>query len=215
MGYIYEVGVGDVEDLSVFEDFYLREVRERKRIATEDNVQDGDGMNDYFREYDPSSEQDGCGTLDFFRGLFRAVIPVLKPIGKHLMKQGIRAGVATVGDIAQGEHWKAAAKRRLNDMGDDIIEQVQNKVQKMSGMGYNDHYLGEPSKQKALTYDVNDNPNKKIASERELFSLSPPFEGEGCVSSRRHSTPKTWFNKVAKKKKKKHQKGKGIGSGWL
>jgi hypothetical protein len=226
--------VHDAEDLRCFEDFYVNEARERKRQQYY-NEMTGGGMGDYFREYDPS-EQDGCGPLDFFRGLFRAVIPVLKPVGKHLMKQAIRTAVATVGDIAQGEHWKTAAKRRLADAGDEIVEQVQNKVQKMSGLGYGDmnyidsnYYYGEPSNLKAIEYvpSTSGEHNKREAYEQQLFSLNPPPVREGCVSTPVRSAlskPKQWFNKVRKvvkkkrgrnKKQSKKQKGKGIEEQWL
>ena len=72
--------------------------------------------------------QRGGGIGSFFRGLFRAVAPVMKSVGKTVGKEALRAGANILADSAQGrdireslkEHGKAALSSTLREAGDIV-----------------------------------------------------------------------------------------------
>jgi hypothetical protein len=201
------------DEMEVFRDHYLTIDRMRKDILKNENANNNDafegrGLDEYFREY----EQDGSGLSDFFRGLYRAFEPAVKPAGKYLLKRAFRTGVTTLSDVAQGQNWKAAVKRRLGEAGDEIADEVRSKISRMAGEGYDegfDDYDHEYSSNVDEAYKksgvrASEHPscssreNVRSEAERQLFSLRPPPVREGRVSARVKKE-----TKEAKKKKKK------------
>src|SRR5438874_3064362 len=107
----------------IYSDFYHRK------------HQRGYGMDDYFRVY-RRDDQSGDGFGSFLRGLFRAIVPLAKPAVKSLAKHAFSTATGVLSDVAHGEDWRVAGKRRLGETGDKIIGQIDNKVQKlMTGSG--------------------------------------------------------------------------------
>ena len=76
--------------------------------------------------------QRGAGIGSFFRGLFRAVAPVFKSVGKTVGREALRAGANILADSTQGrnfkeslqEHGKAALSTTLREAG-DIVQRGQ------------------------------------------------------------------------------------------
>lgn len=69
--------------------------------------------------------QRGAGIGSFFRGLFRAVAPIAKSVGRTVGRQALKAGANILADTAQGrnireslkEHGKAAIGTALRETG--------------------------------------------------------------------------------------------------
>jgi hypothetical protein len=75
--------------------------------------------------------QYGNGIGSFFQGLWRTIRPLVFPAAKAVGKELLKTGVATVGDIASGENFKVAAKRRFGEARDSLREKLENKISKM------------------------------------------------------------------------------------
>jgi hypothetical protein len=193
----------------MFEDLYINQI-----IA-----QRGGGMGDYFAEYTPES-QEGASLGSFFRGLFRAIIPLAKPALKSLGKHAFTTAIGTVGDIAHGEDWRVAAKRRMNEAGENIIGQVGTKVQQMTGSGFDINDLSEFSELRNSNYgniseDEDYNGSTAKNARKLLFSLNPPPGVKGCaaVKNRQRNAPSgvsKCKKPLSKKKKVKKPKKKQI-----
>ena len=72
--------------------------------------------------------QRGTGIGSFFRGLFRAVAPVLRSVGKTAGREALRAGVNILSDTVDGrgvkesfnEHGKRALSNTLRESGEIV-----------------------------------------------------------------------------------------------
>ena len=173
----------------------------------------GNGMGNFFVAHQPTQQryhqpqQNGGGFGTFLSGLFRAAKPMFMPILKNLGKQALATSVAVVGDVAHGHDWRESAKRRFGETGDEIVTQVQNKVQKlMTGSGVHHHFHHPPQKRAYSSdyeyaadmlegRDVAGNegvefsshpPNSKKRKReaiQKLLSIKPPPGVEGSSSS--------------------------------
>jgi hypothetical protein len=198
------------EELELLRDHFVLSHRlHRGRVSVEDfeNFKglEGGGLDDYFREY---NQQDGDGAGDIFRGLYRAFEPVLKPVGKYLMRKAMRTGVSALSDMAQGEHWKAAMKRRLGEAGDDIVDDVRGKLSKMGGGGYDEGYDDYDHEYADSVDEAYRNRDKREEAERQLFSLRPPPVREGRVSALAKKLQNKKKKKTSVKKKKTEVRSK-------
>ena len=76
--------------------------------------------------------QKGYGLGGLFKGMLRTVTPHLKrglaEVGKQVLKNGVRV----MEDVAKGENFKSAAKKRAKEGVDDVINSVINKKAKKS-----------------------------------------------------------------------------------
>ncbi len=55
--------------------------------------------------------QRGGGLGSIFRGLFRAILPVAKSVGRAVGKQALRTGAAVASDMADGANFKESIKK--------------------------------------------------------------------------------------------------------
>ena len=173
------------------------------------DVQNGNGMQDFFIEYTPS--QDGAGIGSFLAGLFRG----LRPIGKKLLsaagKHALNTAVGVVSDIAHGDKWRDAVKYRAAQTGDRILDQVNTKVdQIMSGSGMRQPRMDYSSR---ITFPDGSYENrelKKIAASKILFSLHPPVEQAGSRKKLKKKPKKSSAatKRTSTSKKKKTTKGR-------
>lgn len=77
--------------------------------------------------------QRGDGFGSFFRGLYRAVLPLVKKGAKAVGKQAMKSGVALIGDVAAGHDLREAAKHRLDQFGDELVHTTEDKIKSMTG----------------------------------------------------------------------------------
>ena len=69
--------------------------------------------------------QRGHGLLS---GLARMVIPLLKQGGKTLLKEGVRTGAHILGDVMSGQNLQAAARQRVKQGGQRLLQQAAHSV---------------------------------------------------------------------------------------
>ena len=77
--------------------------------------------------------QRGMGIGSFFRGLFRAVAPIVRSVGKTAGREALRAGAGILTDTLQGrdikdslnEHGRKAIGNTLKETGDIIQRRPQ------------------------------------------------------------------------------------------
>src|SRR5579859_5852529 len=235
MGTVFEIDPDVEKELGRMERWYVTDSRIARQRVIDGSVddQDGNGLEHYFSQFDPKlngMSQSGEEMPALLWGLTRRFLsplaPAVKPFGKYVFKKAMRAGVATLKDVAQGDNWKEALKRRAGDAGDEIIDDMHGKVQKlMGGDGYGEGYGGDYDAQdydyyndkfkwgpssgiKAIEYPGHHSSSGediKAESQRQLFSLRPPPSREGCVSAlvrRRQTKKKTAGTKRRQAKKK-------------
>ena len=172
----------DAESIQLAEKVYrpIFVIIATKRYTSEDQsggllpfvfYQDGNGY-----EYE---DQDG---ENFWSRLFKIFAPAAKAGARSLMKHGIKTVVNTVGDVAKGEDWKIAAKRRLGETGDNILSQIQGKVADMVGSGYPMDVLDKygnvhayiPNRLQLSHPSESYRTDKKTAATRALLSIEAP-----------------------------------------
>lgn len=86
--------------------------------------------------------QRGAGIGSFFRGLFRAVAPMIKSVGKSVGREALRAGANVLADATQGrnigdslkEHGRMAVSNSLREAG-DIVQRGGKRKQVGRGIG--------------------------------------------------------------------------------
>lgn len=89
--------------------------------------------------------QRGAGLGSFFRGLFRALLPVAKSAGKALGKQALSTGAQIASDVVAGRTIKEATKRRGKAGAATLLRKAATKISQ-SGRG-----LGRKPKRKRTT----------------------------------------------------------------
>jgi hypothetical protein len=89
------------------------------------------GANPYQRGF--GYYQHGSGISDFFRTLWRAMLPLVKSTGKAMGQEALSTGSRILEKVAQGENLKAT-------VGDEALKGVENLIekarQKQNGGGY-------------------------------------------------------------------------------
>ena len=68
--------------------------------------------------------QRGGGLGNFLGRLFRFILPVAKKMGKAVGKQALASGADFIGDVAQGENPKTAAKKRTRQGVGNLANRV-------------------------------------------------------------------------------------------
>jgi len=136
--------------------------------------------------------------IDWLLAMF---IPALKKLGKHALS----TSVAVVGDVSRGHDWRESAKRRFSETGEEIVGEVQNKVQSlMTGSGVH-HHFHHQSKKRPYSSDYEyaadflegrdvagnegepSNKKRKMEAKLKLLSIKPPPGAEGNISNRKRS----------------------------
>ena len=79
--------------------------------------------------------QRGAGIGSFFRGLFRAVAPVLKSVGKTVGKEALRAGANILADTTEGRDIKDSLKEHGKMALSNSLRQAGDIVQRGHGVG--------------------------------------------------------------------------------
>lgn len=77
--------------------------------------------------------QRGQGLGSFFRGLFRAILPVAKKVGKTVGKQALSTGADILGDMVRGEN----IRNSLNNRGKQAVGELAKKLAQQQTGGYN------------------------------------------------------------------------------
>ena len=111
-------------------------------------------------------------------------MPAAKAVGKELM----RSGVATVADVASGEKFKTAAKRRLGEAGSNLRDKLERKVTSLA--------TGDGARKGRRKKRV----KRLLKARMNLSNLLRPIPPASRSSSRRATTKK---RKKPRKKKKK------------
>src|SRR5271170_523183 len=192
----------------VYIDSYVDEILDDIARVNGTSRQRGHGMGDFFvanrqPAYQP---QKGGGFGKFLGSLFRSVRPMFMPTLKTLGKHALSTSIAVVGDVARGHDWREAAKRRFSETGEEIVGEVQNKVQKlMTGSGVH-HHFHHQSKKRPYSSDYEyaadflegrdvagnegepSNKKRKMEAKLKLLSIKPPPGATaGNISNRKRS----------------------------
>src|SRR5271170_7458236 len=191
----------------VYRDSYVDEILDDIARVNGTPRQRGHGMGDFFvanRQpvYQP---QKGGGFGKFLGSLFRSVRPMFMSTLKKLGKHALSTSIAVVGDVARGHDWREAAKRRFSETGEEIVGEVQNKVQKlMTGSGVH-HHFHHQSKKRPYSSDYEyaadflegkdvvgnegepSNKKRKMEAKLKLLSIKSPPGAEGNISNRKRS----------------------------
>ena len=72
--------------------------------------------------------QRGHGIGNVLGGLARMVVPILKRSGRALLKEGVKAGVGVLKDVAGGEGIKASARKRVKQTGSRLLNRVESAL---------------------------------------------------------------------------------------
>ena len=72
----------------------------------------------------------GSGLGSIFSGLLRSAVPLLKAGGKHLLKEGAKAGLQVVGDVMEGRNIKDSLKTRAKATGKQLFQQAVGGVKR-------------------------------------------------------------------------------------
>ena len=86
------------------------------------------------RRYDV---QAGAGIGKVFGSLFKFLLPLVKKGGRSLGKHALHTGMNIVHDVLSGEKLKEAAKHRVKETGNKIVNDVKVKIDQMTGSGGN------------------------------------------------------------------------------
>jgi hypothetical protein len=73
--------------------------------------------------------QRGAGLGSFFRGVFRALLPMAKSAGKTLGRQALSTGAQIASDVVAGDTIKVAAKRRGKQATKKLLKRAVKKIQ--------------------------------------------------------------------------------------
>ncbi len=71
--------------------------------------------------------QRGGGLGSIFRGLFRAILPVAKSVGRAVGKQALRTGAAIASDVADGANFKESAKKHGREGVKKVVKEVTQR----------------------------------------------------------------------------------------
>ena len=72
--------------------------------------------------------QRGAGLGSFFRGIFRAILPVAKSVGKTVGRQALSTGVQIADDIVSGKTADEAFKTRGRQAASNLVKKAARKV---------------------------------------------------------------------------------------
>ncbi len=100
--------------------------------------------------------QRGHGLGSILSGLLRTVTPLLKRGAKALGKRALKTGMQIAGDVIQGKNVKKAAKRRLKQMGADLVTKALQQVAPP----------GQPAKKRRISKPIKKKAHKKRVSSR-------------------------------------------------
>ena len=82
--------------------------------------------------YAGASWQRGYGLGSMFRGLFKTAMPLVKGVGRKLLKAGVRGGARLAQDALRGRDIKKSAKRRFaNALGSVLRNEPPRKRAKL------------------------------------------------------------------------------------
>ena len=70
----------------------------------------------------------GRGLGSLLGGIGRAIVPLLKSGGKHLLKEGAKTGMQVAQDVLSGQSIKGAIKQRARETGKRLFQQAVGRV---------------------------------------------------------------------------------------
>jgi hypothetical protein len=73
--------------------------------------------------------QRGAGLGSFFKGVFRALLPMAKSAGKTLGRQALSTGAQIASDMVSGDTIKVAVKRRGKQATKKLLKKAVKKIQ--------------------------------------------------------------------------------------
>lgn len=80
--------------------------------------------------------QRGAGLGSLFRGIFRALLPVVKSAGKTIGKQALATGAEIASDVVAGKTLSSSAKSRAKAGASTLLRKAaDNLVQEGEGLG--------------------------------------------------------------------------------
>ena len=79
--------------------------------------------------------QRGGGLGSFFRGIFRALLPIAKSAGKAVGKQALATGAQIASDVVAGKNVKAAAQLRTRRGASKLLRKAAVRLQRGRGLG--------------------------------------------------------------------------------
>lgn len=92
--------------------------------------QRGHGLGGY------ASGQSGGGIADFFKGLFRIALPLVKKMGFALGKQTLASGADIINDLETSRQpVRQVFKRRVNEAGDALLHKAATTADKIMQSG--------------------------------------------------------------------------------
>ena len=95
--------------------------------------------------------QRGGGLGSFFRGIFRALLPLAKSAGKAVGKQALATGAQIASDVVAGKNIKAAAKLRTRKGASKLLRSAASKLGRGLGRKPIKRRRKRPIKRKAAT----------------------------------------------------------------
>lgn len=79
--------------------------------------------------------QRGSGLGSFFRGIFRALMPIVKSAGKSIGKQALTAGANIASDVVAGKTIKGAVNRHGRKGAEALLKKAAAELAKQEGTG--------------------------------------------------------------------------------
>lgn len=138
--------------------------------------------------------QRGSGLGNIFAGLFRRLLPILKPVAKAVGKQALSTGASIAADVVQGrdlkesaiEHGKEAAGSLLNQASSALAYKPQ---QQGSGLGKRPHDTVDDNG----IIVVRPPPTKKRQSKSKQLSRAVGLKDPLAGDNRRFSVKRSEF----------------------
>jgi phage-related protein len=97
-----------------YEEYYARQVGDGLAVFSGRPIMDGDGLG------------------SFLGGVLKAVSPTLKNIASSAVKSIGKQALNVVGDVASGKNFKTSALNGLKNVGNDVMSDVFQAVNKSS-----------------------------------------------------------------------------------
>ena len=92
--------------------------------------------------------QRGTGLGSLFKGLFRAILPIAKNVGKSVGRQALRTGTEIAGDVLAGKSIKEAAQRRGKVGASKLLNKASKNISRRPKKKQNGRGLGVRNRKK-------------------------------------------------------------------
>lgn len=108
------------------------------------------------------SYQRGNGIGSFFKGLFRAAVPLLKQGARTLGRQALQTGFDIVGDVVSQKPIGEAVRSRLHEAKSNLQTKAENKLNRLLS--------GQGSRIKKRTISASRHSRKKRRTNKDIFN---------------------------------------------